>query len=174
MRTNIILVAFLLMLIGCGCQDVTIGFLVTNEAKYKPDTMIIRKVLDDFPGEPNPRYEQLLQDGYTPEEISDWFGISDRINAGEDYDRARWGNPWVSVPIEGVNGTPQIYVTVQNIKTETGDAQKLWDCLKVRGNGILEVPLRHDVPVGRYVISLNFTNEGRSQNVVDCFTIIVK
>lgn len=61
MRTNIILVAFLLMLIGCGCQDVTIGFLVTNEAKYKPDTMIIRKVLDDFPGEPNPRYEQLLQ-----------------------------------------------------------------------------------------------------------------
>ena len=32
----------------------------------------------------------------------------------------------------------------------------------------------YDIPVGRYVISLTFSNEGYSKDVDNCFTIIVK
>ena len=157
-----------------GCQDVTIGFLVTDEVNYKPDTMVVRRVLDDEPGIPNPEYQKLLDEGYSPDEIANWYGITERLNAGEDYNRSKWQYPWVSVPVEGLNGTPPIYVTIKDIKTETGDAVKMKQYLKVRNNGIFELPLEFDVPAGRYVISLTFTNEGRSQDVDDCFTVIVK
>ena len=93
---------------------------------------------------------------------------------GEDYARIKWGQPWVSTPIEGVEGTSQVIVSIKNITSIQGDPGKLWEVLSVRGNGTFEVPLHHDVPVGRYVISLNFKNEGYSKDINDCFTIIVK
>lgn len=93
---------------------------------------------------------------------------------GEDYTRVKWEQPWVSTQIEGIEGTSPIIVSIKSITSEQGNADKLWKALSVRGNGIFEVPLHHDVPVGRYVISLNFSNEGYSKDVNDCFTIIVK
>ena len=51
---------------------------------------------------------------------------------------------------------------------------KVLEQVKVYGDGTFEVPLQHTIPVGRYVISLNFRNEGYSKDVDDCFTIIVK
>jgi hypothetical protein len=59
-------------------------------------------------------------------------------------------------------------------QTTTGNAEKMWEYLKVYGAGTFEVPLKHDIPIGRYLISLNFKNEGYSKDVNDCFTIIVK
>lgn len=44
----------------------------------------------------------------------------------------------------------------------------------VRGNGVFEIPIKHDIPIGRYLISLTFSNEGYSKDVNDCFTVIVK
>ena len=75
---------------------------------------------------------------------------------------------------EGIQGTQQIYVAVKEIKTTGGNADKLADYLIVRGNGVFEIPIRHDIPIGRYLISLTFSNEGYSKDVNDCFTIIVK
>ncbi|MFR5657941.1 MAG: hypothetical protein ACLUDU_08040 [Butyricimonas faecihominis] len=66
------------------------------------------------------------------------------------------------------------YVSIKNITSTSGDPEKLWEVLSVRGDGTFEMPLHHDVPAGRYVISLNFRNEGYSKDVNDCFTIIVK
>lgn len=138
--------------LGSSCQDVTIGFLQTEDAGYNPDTMVVKKELDTTP----PQLEEI------------------EVGAGEDYQRAQWGTPWVSNPIEGVDGTTQIYVSIKDIKTTTGNAEKMWEYLKVYGDGTFEVPLEHDIPIGRYLISLNFKNEGYSKDVNDCFTIIVK
>lgn len=171
---KILLLVAPILWLDWSCQDVTVGFLTTEEVNYKPDSMVVKRVLDDDPGIPNPRYQEYLDEGYTPEQIENWFGIPERLNSGEDYNRSRWQYPWVSVPVEGVHGTPQISVSIKEVKTETGDVAKMKEYLKVRNNGIFEIPLEHDIPVGRYVISLNFRNEGRSQNVNDCFTIIVK
>ena len=57
---------------------------------------------------------------------------------------------------------------------KTGDAGKLKAVLTVKGDGMLNVPCHHDIPVGRYVISLTFSNEGYSKDVDNSFTIIVK
>ncbi len=162
---------------GSGCQDIPVGYLQTEDASYNPDTMVIKNVnsLDDYPGEPNPEFQMYLDMGYSAQEIVEWFGIPERINAGEDYIRSKWGAPWMSTPIEGVEGTAQIFVSIQGIREEGGGSvAEALEQIKVYGDGTFEVPLRHTIPVGRYVISLNFQNEGYSQNVHDCFTIIVQ
>ena len=141
---NVILLLFTVLVLSMiGCQDVTVGYLLTEDASYNPDTLVVKTVLDDELGE-------------------------------EDYYRSKWGAPWVSTPIEGVEGTMAIYVSIKNITSTSGDPEKLWKVLSVRGDGTFEIPLYHDVPAGRYVISLNFRNEGYSKDVNDCFTIIVK
>ena len=141
---NVILLLFTVLVLSMiGCQDVTVGYLLTEDASYNPDTLVVKTVLDDELGE-------------------------------EDYYRSKWGAPWVSTPIEGVEGPIAIYVSIKNITSTSGDPEKLWKVLSVRGDGTFEIPLYHDVPAGRYVISLNFRNEGYSKDVNDCFTIIVK
>lgn len=101
-----------------------------------------------------------------------WIWIFSLI--GPDVDRVRYDIPWVSTPIEGVDGTALILVSIKNITSTSGDSGKLWKVLSVRGNGVFELPLYHGVSAGRYVISLNFSNEGYSKDVDNCFTIIVK
>ena len=141
---NVILLLFTVLVLSMiGCQDVTVGYLLTEDASYNPDTLVVKTVLDDELGE-------------------------------EDYYRSKWGAPWVSTPREGVEGTIAIYVSIKNITSTSGDPEKLWKVLSVRGDGTFEIPLYHDGPAGRYVISLNFRNEGYSKDVNDCFTIIVK
>lgn len=133
----------MMMCVGNGCQDVTVGFLLVENASYNPDTLVIKT-------------ENSLD------------------IVGEDFTRVKWGQPWVSSAIEGIEGTYPILVSIKNITSVRGNAEKLWKVLSVRGNGVLEIPLHHDVPVGRYVISLNFSNEGYSKDINDCFTIVVK
>ena len=170
-------ILLLLVYWGTGCQDIPVGYLQTEDAGYNPDTMVIKNAnsLDDYPGEPNPEFQMYLDMGYTAQIIVEYLGIPERINAGEDYVRSKWGAPWVSTPIEGVQGTAQIYVSIKAIREESGGSvTEALEQVKVYGDGTFEVPLQHTIPVGRYVISLNFRNEGYSKDVDDCFTIIVK
>ena len=185
MKNLIILGTFILAAyLVTGCQDVTIGFLQTENASYNPDSMVVKKELDVTPPRleevDNPIYYELLEEDpeyYTPEKLTSW-GIYPtqiiEVGAGEDYQRSQWEQPWVSNPIEGVDGTNQIHVSIKEIKTTAGNAVKMREYLKVYGDGTFEVPLKHNIPIGRYVISLNFSNEGYSKDVEDCFTIIVK
>ena len=96
------------------------------------------------------------------------------LGGGEDYMRDKYNIPWTSTPMEGVDGTAPIYVSVKSVTSNDGDPEKLKAVLTVKGNGMLNVPCHHDIPVGRYVISLNLSNEGYSKDVDNCFTIIVK
>ena len=59
--------------LGSSCQDVTIGFLQTEDAGYNPDTMVVKKELDTTPPQleevDNPLYYELLAENpeyYTP------------------------------------------------------------------------------------------------------------
>lgn len=46
MKKLIIFVGAILLLIHVACQDVTVGYLKTENALYNPDTLIIRKEPD--------------------------------------------------------------------------------------------------------------------------------
>ena len=180
MRIRIITICCLVFssAIMINCQDITIGYLITEYASYSVDSMIVKKNLDTTPPSeiPNPRYEMYIEMGFTPQEIADWFDILPTMMSGEgeDYERVLRDIPWVSSAIEGIEGTPPILVSIKSITTDEGDIEKLSTYLSVRGNGMLQIPVKNDIPAGRYKISLTFTNEGRSQDVNDCFTIIVK
>ena len=187
-KLYIIGVLFLLVYWGTGCQDIPIGYLQTEDAGYNPDTMVVKHVnsLDTTAGVMNPAVEEtvislgatlemLYQMGYSFREIAQMLGLDAYIGEGEDRGRVQRDIPWVSTPIEGVQGTAQIFVTIKGIREESGGSvTEALKQVKVYGDGTFEVPLQHTIPVGRYVISLNFRNEGYSKDVDDCFTIIVK
>ena len=138
---KILVLLSIITLLVFGCQDITVGYLLTEDASYKPDTLVCERVADIDP----------------------------------DDDRINWNQPWVSTPIEGVEGTQQIFVTIKEIKeVNGGDVTEVKKQLKVYGDGTFEVALYHTIPAGRYLISLNFKNEGYSKDVNDCFTVIVK
>ena len=181
-------ILLLLVYWGTGCQDIPVGYLQTEDAGYNPDTMVVKNVnsLDTTAGVMNPAVEEtiismgatldmLYQMGYSFREIAQLLGLEAYIGEGEDRGRVQRDIPWVSNPIEGVQGTPQIFVTIKSIREENGGSvTEALKQIKVYGDGTFEIPLQHTIPVGRYVISLNFRNEGYSKDVDDCFTIIVK
>ena len=172
-------VMLLLQLAWTSCHEDEIGYLITEYASYSVDSMVIRKTLDTREPtlQPNPEYQQYLDWGYTPELIELVVpGLKPTILAGggEDFLRVLNNQPWVSTPIEGVEGTSPIWVKVKSAKTADGDASKLLEVATVRGNGVIEIPLENEIPVGRYLLSLTFWNEGWAKDVEDCFTVIVK
>ncbi|MCB6974719.1 MULTISPECIES: hypothetical protein [Butyricimonas] len=208
MKKKILLPAIALFFIHVwACQDIDVGYLVTEYAGYGLDSLVIPAKLDDAPPTliPNPDLEasvseyemmlQMLKDmmGLEPpfpvgsgmeymnskEAFRQYYidmGIPEfkEEEAGADYTRVKYNIPWASTPIEGIEGSAPIYCKIKSITSEDGDVSKLQECIRVRGDGTFEVPVINDVPVGRYVLSLNFTNEGWSKDVNNCFTIIVK
>lgn len=160
-----------------GCRKAPIGFLTTEYASYEIDSLVVKTVLDTTPPlvMPNPEYEMLLQLGFNSAQLIA-MGIYPTVSTGggEDYDRHRLGIPWVSTPIEGVEGTLPITANIENVTTNIGDISKLLQQITVYGNGVFSIPVTHDISPGRYVISLKFTNEGYSKSLKDIFTIIVK
>lgn len=174
-----IIILFTLGGLWSGCHQDEIGYLITEYASYGVDSLVIRKNLDTTEPVwgPNPEYQQYLDWGYTPEDIAIFFpNVKPEtwINAGADYFRVKNNQPWTGSQIEGIEGSAPIWLKVKSAQTDTGDATKLLECVTVRGNGIIEVPLENDIPVGRYLISLTVWNEGWSKDINDCFTIIVK
>lgn len=175
MKNIIVCILVLLGLFNIACKDVTIGYLVTESAGYDPDTLIVKRVLDlDDREIINPQWLDLSE-WYSPEKLEE-MGIPYKIIAhGEDYDRHRLELPWASTTIQGVEGTQPMFVEISRITTDTGDVDAMLKLLTVRGDGTFQLPLQvESIPVGRYRISLAFTNEGYSKTLDDCFTIIVK
>lgn len=176
MRNLMLFILTLFGLLGVGCQDVTVGFLVTESASYDPDTLVVRRMLDVEDREiVNPEWEDMLGWGFSEEDLIE-MEIPYKIMAhGEDYDRERLGLPWASTTIQGVDGTQPMHVSIKDVKTDTGDIDAMMKVLTVRGDGTFQLPTHvESVPAGRYEVSLTFTNEGYSKDVNDCFTIIVK
>ena len=178
---------FILFIISClwsvfiACEDEKVGFLVTENASYEPDSLVITKTFKnpdvEFFVEPNPEYYQYLEWGYTPEQILS-FGIYPEIRTPNmDYYRLKFNSPWVSLGLQGYEGTEQILFSVESVTSpdvDDGGVEYFRQQVGVRGGGVLEFPLKSEAKPGRYVISVRLSNESYSQVVEDCFTFIVK
>lgn len=135
-----IIYSLLLTLGLIACQDVKVGYLETENAKYKPDILEVKKTLDPV----------------------------------EDADRIEKKYNWISYPIDGVQGTYPMYMTIHTVRTEGGgDVAKFLAEVKVRGDGTFDVPFENGIPVGKYIITLKVENEGYSAVLPDIFTIWV-
>lgn len=90
----------------------------------------------------------------------------------EDADRIARKYNWISYPIDGIVGTQPMYMSIASVKEENGgDVQKFIEEVKVRGNGTFDVPFGHQIPEGKYIITLKVENEGYSALLPDIFTI---
>lgn len=167
----------LLSFLAYACQKTNVGYLLTEDASYSIDSLVVKKVLDTRPPTeiPNPAYQNLRNFGWSHEAIIG-LGIFPTIlqNPGVDYDRNRLGIPWTSTPIEGMQGTMPIEISINKITTDIGDVNKLKNVLQIRNNGILTIPFMNDIPVGRYQLSFKFSNEGYTKTRDNIFTVIVK
>lgn len=168
-----------------SCHEVPVGYLITENAGYSPDSLVVKRVLD-IDSVPNAEYQATLSyvissglwqmAGFpSPEKcVETWWSSLSPWSYTEDYERAKFDIPWLSTKIQGVDGTRQVYMEIKDVKSEKGDAEAMKKLLTVRGNGMFKLPLDiSSIPVGRYMISLNIYNEGYSHDVDDCFTIIV-
>ena len=125
-----------------ACHQTTVGYLLTENASYDPDTMYIRKTLD-------------------PE-----------LDAVRIENKA----PWVSLALQGYEGTQQILFSVESVTSNQGEeaAAIFKKDLTIRGGGILLYPLENDAKPGVYKVSVRLTNPGYSHVLRDAMTIIVE
>lgn len=54
----------------------------------------------------------------------------------------------VSPPIEGVEGTQPIYITIRQVTTTDGDKVAFLKEVTVRGNGAFDIPVYNNIPAG--------------------------
>ena len=96
------------------------------------------------------------------------------LNAPETAYSVTKSMVWALASKASIQPASPIWVKVKSAKTADGDASKLLEVATVRGNGVIEIPLENEIPVGRYLLSLTFWNEGWAKDVEDCFTVIVR
>lgn len=173
MKLNIIGIIAAILIFG-SCHDVAVGFLIVDQASYDKDSLVVRIKLDTARGDFNPEFQKYLDFGYSYLYVRDSLNIEERVNYGADYkEYVMEGRSWVSSKIEGVQGTMPVYTRIKDIESDDGDPEIMKKELKVRGDGTLILPTFIQSPVGRYWISLSFSNEGYTKDLDRIFTIIV-
>lgn len=140
MKRLVLLATVFVVALG-ACHEKTIGYLITENASYDPDTMYVRK---------------------TPDPVTDAV-------------RIEYGSPWVSLQLQGYEGTEQIHFSIESVTSDQGEAAAatFMSELTIRGGGALMYPLENNAVPGTYVVSVRLTNDGYSQVVEDAMTIIV-
>lgn len=138
---ELIILAIIIFTCLIGCDDVKVGYLRTYNAKYVPDSLVVKNQLD--PGNK------------------------------DDARREQFRIPWQSVKIEGVQGTMPIRYEIQSINAGDLD-QTIREQFRIKDGGVIELQWDHTVPVGRYIISVNVSNEGHVEILDSLFTVIVK
>ena len=138
---RLVLLAIMFVAVLMACHETTIGYLITENASYDPDTMYVRK---------------------TPDPVTDAVRIENNA-------------PWVSLRLQGYEGTEQIHFSVESVTSDQGEAAAatFMSELTIRGGGALMYPLENNAVPGTYVVSVRLTNDGYSQVVEDAMTIIV-
>ena len=84
--------------------------------------------------------------------------------------------PWVSLALQGYEGTQQILFSVESVTSNQGEeaAAIFKKDLTIRGGGVLLYPLENDAKPGVYKVSVRLTNPGYSHVLRDAMTIIVE
>lgn len=108
---------------------------------------------------------------YTPDSLV----VKAQLDPTLDADRIKYKYPWVTLSIEGVEGTsPMIYQVHDVVATEGGDGAALLQNISIANSGVMQIPWNHTVPPGRYSVAIEITNEGYSHVLNDVYTFIVK
>lgn len=82
--------------------------------------------------------------------------------------------PWMSTSIQGVLGTSPLMYSVVDVKaSEGGDAELFKSELKVRGGGLMELPLHPKAPIGNYTVTLKVENGDYSSILEDIYTFVL-
>lgn len=116
-------------------------------------------------------YLDVKNAAYNPDSLI----VRTRLDStGVDRQRVKTGQPWMSLPIEGVEGTKPIFFSIRDIITRDGDKSSMQEALSVRNDGTFMIPLDHKIQPGHCLISLDFENEGYRKFKDVVFTIIVK
>ncbi len=84
--------------------------------------------------------------------------------------------PWVSLTLQGYEGTQQILFSVESVTSDQGEeaAAAFKKDLTIRGGGTLLYPLENNAKPGVYKVSVRLTNPGYSYVLRDAMTIIVE
>ena len=96
-------------------------------------------------------------------------------NDPDDQKKIEMEIPWLTERIQGVLGTAPLRYELLSVQAPSAEARAIFEEeINVRGAGMMELPLRTELPVGRYLVSLRVYNEDYSANLEDIFTFIVK
>ena len=107
--------------------------------------------------------------------IPDTMVIRKVLDPVADAVRIKNEAPWVSPRLQGALGTAPInYRLLDVTATAGGDAEIFRREIRVRGIGIMEVPLHFQAPKGRYTVSLEAWNEDHTSAIPNIFTFIVE
>lgn len=141
---SIILSIVITVLFFHACHESQVGFLITKDASFNPDTIVIRLTAD-------PELDADRISNKAP-----WVSLKMQGYAGT--------NP-ITFSVEGVTSTAgedAARLFKEDVYTRGG------------GVLLYPYEPKNKVPAGRYKVSVRLTNEGWSQVVEDALTFIVK
>lgn len=94
---------------------------------------------------------------------------------GLDSIRMEGNTPWVTLTLQGYEGTEEIYFSIESVTSSKGEAaaEIFKRDLAIAGGGAMMYPLKNDAELGYYTVSIRLTNAGYSQVVQDALTFVV-
>ena len=99
--------------------------------------------------------------------------IKSVLDASEDSLQIKYQIPWQSTSIEGIQGTMPIHYSIGTIESDNGYTDAISQIDIVR-KGIFQIPWNHTLPPGRYIVSIQISNEGYTHHLDSIYTVIVE
>lgn len=92
-----------------------------------------------------------------------------------DSVRMMENSPWVTLALQGYEGTEPIYFSIESVTSSEGEevAGVFREELSIRGGGTMMYPLQNNAKPGSYTVSIRLSNAGYSQVVENAFTFVV-
>lgn len=106
---------------------------------------------------------------------NDTLYIRKTLDPKEDAVRIKYNAPWVTLNVQGVEGTDPIIYSVESVISDKGTkaAEVFREKLEIQGGGIMRYPLKNEAELGTYKVFVRVTNRGYSQVLKAPFTFIV-
>ena len=147
MKQILLLIIIIIGAFAASCHETTVGYLITENASYDPDTMYIRKT-------PDPVLDAIIIENKAP-----WVSLQLQGYEGTEI---------MYFYIESVRYEEETPTTAG-----AEAAQNFMKDLSIRSGGVMLYPFENDALPGTYKVSIRITNSGYSHVLQDAMTIIV-
>ncbi|WP_286156138.1 MULTISPECIES: hypothetical protein [Bacteroidales] len=94
-------------------------------------------------------------------------------NNRQDAQKIKFEIPFQTPGLQKVTGSPVVQYSIYRVDCNNG-ADSSVSQFRIRGKGIIELPYNHTVPVGRYVFSIQVSNEGHVHVLDSVLTVILQ